>query len=192
MEESVDHIRTFLDQFAVLSDSEWVLFKSKLVQKSYAKKETILNVGDTEHYLSFVDEGIIRLFYPGIEKEITVGFVFKGSFISAYDSFLTETPSTYSIEAITPCSLWSISKKDLELIYKETQSGNEIGRKNAEQLFLIKSKRESALLTKTAEQRYLDLFTERPQLIQEIPLKYIASYIGVTPQALSRIRKRIS
>lgn len=67
-----------------------------------------------------------------------------------------------------------------------------IGRKSAESLFLIKSRRELSLLNKTAEERYLDLFSQRPELIRHIPLKHIASYIGVTPQALSRIRKRIS
>lgn len=63
---------------------------------------------------------------------------------------------------------------------------------SSERLFLIKSKREQSLLNESAETRYLNLFTQRPKLIKEIPLKYIASYIGVTPQALSRIRKRIS
>ncbi len=59
-------------------------------------------------------------------------------------------------------------------------------------MYLIKSKRELSLLSKTAEERYLNLFSDRPQLIKHVPLKYIASYIGVTPQALSRIRKRIT
>lgn len=62
----------------------------------------------------------------------------------------------------------------------------------AENMFLIKSKREISLLSRTAEERYLNLFIDRPKLLQQIPLKYIASYIGVTPQALSRIRKRIT
>ena len=70
--------------------------------------------------------------------------------------------------------------------------GNTLGRLSSERLFLIKSKREQSLLNETAEERYLNLFKERPNLIQQIPLKYIASYIGVTAQALSRIRKRIS
>ena len=81
---------------------------------------------------------------------------------------------------------------DLQEVYTKTRIGNLIGRLSSERLFLIKSKREQSLLNESAEQRYLNLFTERPNLIQKIPLKYIASYIGVTPQALSRIRKRIS
>ena len=93
---------------------------------------------------------------------------------------------------MTDTSLWKISHKDLHAVYENTDCGNIIGRKMAEGMFLIKSKRELALLNKTAEKRYLDLFSDRPKLVQQIPLKYIASYIGVTPQALSRIRGRIS
>ena len=89
-------------------------------------------------------------------------------------------------------SVWSISYDDLQEVYEKSFAGNVIGRLSSERLFLIKSKREQSLLNETAEERYLKLFTERPNLIKEIPLKYVASYIGVTPQALSRIRKRIS
>ncbi|WP_349666066.1 hypothetical protein [Polaribacter sp. Z014] len=88
--------------------------------------------------------------------------------------------------------MWKISNKDLQEAYQKTSSGNIIGRKMAENMFLIKSKRELSFLSKTAEERFLDLFSDRPELFQQIPLKHIASYMGVTPQALSRIRKRIT
>lgn len=86
----------------------------------------------------------------------------------------------------------SISYNDLQEIYNKTAIGNLIGRLTAENLFITKSKRLQSLLDQTAEERYLSIFKERPQLLKEISLKYISSYIGVTPQALSRIRKRIS
>ena len=73
-----------------------------------------------------------------------------------------------------------------------TGIGNQIGRLACEELFLKKSKRELSLLNDTATKRYLNLMEEQPLLFQQVPLKYIASYIGITPQALSRIRKRIS
>ena len=88
--------------------------------------------------------------------------------------------------------MWEISNNDLQEVYERTKKGNLVGRKMAEKMFLIKSKRELSLLNKTAEERYLDLFSDRPKLLKQIPLKYIASYIGITPQALSRIRKRIN
>lgn len=77
------------------------------------------------------------------------------------------------------------------MVYEETEIGNKVGRLASEELFQQKFKRELAFLNKTAEERYQSLFKEQPKLIQKNPLKYIASYIGITPQALSRIRKRI-
>jgi CRP-like cAMP-binding protein len=112
--------------------------------------------------------------------------------VSAYDFFLTQEPSTYQLETLTDTILWSVSYNDLEIIYDQTEIGNTIGRLASEDLFMKKSKRELSLLIQSAQERYLNLFTEQPELLQFIPLKYIASYIGVTPQALSRIRKRIS
>ena len=140
----------------------------------------------------FITKGIVRFYIPREESDLTFGFLFENEFVTGYDSLLTQTPSEYQIETLTDTILWKISHKDLEEVYERTGSGNIIGRKMAEKMFLIKSKRELSLLSKTAEKRYLDLFAERPKLLQQIPLKYIASYIGVTPQALSRIRRRIT
>ena len=140
----------------------------------------------------FISKGIIRLYIPKDEYDLTFGFLFDNEFVTAYDSLLTQSPSEYQIETLTETILWKISNEDLQEVYKRTSSGNIIGRKMAENMFLIKSKRELSFLSKTAEERYLDLFSDRPKLFQLIPLKHIASYIGVTPQALSRIRKRIT
>src|SRR5690606_23714659 len=113
----------------------------------------------------------------------TFSFTFDNNFVSGYDSFLTRSPSSYNIETLTPAVLWRLTYDDLQDIYENTAVGNVIGRTAGEELFLKKSHREHALLNQTAQQRYLNLFTEQPHLINEIPLKYIASYIGVTPQA---------
>lgn len=152
----------------------------------------LLNKGEVENHLSFVEKGIVRLYIPQEDGDLTFGFVFGGAFVSAYDSFITQTPAEYVVETITDTVLWQLNYKDLQEVYASSAIGNLIGRKASEELFLKKSKRELSLLRDSAEQRYLNLFEERPELIRQIPLKYIASYIGITPQALSRIRKRIS
>jgi CRP-like cAMP-binding protein len=188
----MDQIKKYLEQIVKLSDQDWELFSSKLIKKEYKKRTTLLKIGKVENHLNFIEKGSIRLFIPKEENDLTFGFCFKGHFMSAYDSFLTQLPSTYQTETLTDTILWKLSYHDLQDIYKHTKIGHIIGRVTAENLFLIKSQREQSFLNETAEERYLNLFTERPQLIKEIPLKYIASYIGVTPQALSRIRKRIS
>ena len=186
-------IKLYLDKIASISNSDWNFFISKLHRRIVSKKSVFIKVNQIENHISFIESGIVRLFIPreNPEKEITFGFSFKNQFVSAYDSFLTQLPSNYQLQALTETTMLSISYKDLQSVYKSTQIGNLIGRLTAEDLFLIKSKREQDLLNLTAEQRYLKLFKERPELLESIPLKYISSYIGVTAQALSRIRKRL-
>lgn len=189
----MQQIKVYLDQIATISRSDWEFFTSKLQRRVIPKKSVFLKLNEIENHISFIESGVVRLFIPkeNSEKEITFGFSFKNQFISAYDSFLTQQPSAYELQALTETSLLSISYDDLQAVYKTTEIGNLIGRLAAERLFLIKSKREQHLLNLTAEERYLKLFKERPELIKIIPLKYISSYIGVTAQALSRIRRRI-
>lgn len=174
-----------------INDKDWYIFSSKLSRQVFPKNHILLKTGQTEDYLSFVEAGILRYYIPKIENDLTFAFVFDDNFACAYDSFLTREPLTYQVETLAQTTLWQLKYADLQAIYNETEIGNKIGRIASEHLFLIKLKRELSLLNETAEQRYLNLFTEQPHLLQRIPLKYIASYIGVTPQALSRIRKRI-
>ncbi|WP_222983652.1 Crp/Fnr family transcriptional regulator [Flagellimonas meishanensis] len=185
-------IRKFIENISPMTDSDWLFFSSKLQEVTLKKNTPLLKFGTIENHLSFITKGIVRFYVPREEADVTFGFLFENEFVTGYDSFLTQTPSEYQIETLTDTILWKISHKDLEEVYERTVSGNIIGRKMAENMFLIKSKRELSLLSKTAEERYLDLFSDRPKLLQQIPLKYLASYIGVTPQALSRIRRRIT
>lgn len=186
-------IKTYLDQIATISNLDWEFFTSKLQRRVISKKNIFLKINEIENHISFIESGVVRLFIPkdNPEKEITFGFSFKDQFISAYDSFLTQKPSAYQVQALTDTSLLSITYSDLQDVYENTQIGNLIGRLTAERLFLIKSRREQDLLNLSAEEHYMKLFKERPELLKEVPLKYISSYIGVTAQALSRIRKRL-
>ena len=98
-------ITALLQSFANISSRDSAYFTSKLKKVEFQKKEILLTKGKIENYLSFVEEGTLRLFIPKIENDVTFGFVFKNSFVSAYDSFLTQTPSEYSIETLAPTIL---------------------------------------------------------------------------------------
>ncbi|GAA4937050.1 Crp/Fnr family transcriptional regulator [Algibacter agarivorans] len=189
----LEQIKAYLEQIATISNEDWAFFTSKLQRRVIPKKTIFLKLNEIENHISFIESGAVRLFIPkeDPEKEITFGFSFENQFISAYDSFLTQKPSAYQLQALTETVLLSMTYNDLQAVYNHTQIGNLIGRLTAERLFLLKSKREQNLLNLTAEERYMKLFKERPELLKEIPLKYISSYIGVTAQALSRIRKRM-
>lgn len=173
-------------------ESDWDFLFSKMRRVEIPKKTVVTQVGQVEQQLSFIEKGIVRHYIPKADNDLTFAFVFKDSFVSAYDSFLKQSPSEYAVATITDSVFYSMNYADVQEIFAQTEVGNKIGRIATEELFLNKAKRELDLLNKTAEERYLSLFSDRPELIREIPLKYIASYIGITPQALSRIRKRIT
>lgn len=175
-----------------MPESDWALFAGRLRQRVFARKQRVSEAGKTENHISFIESGIVRYYVEDGEKDITFEIAFENSFATAYDSFLTRTPALYTGEALTDAVLWSITYDDLQALYRETANGNSIGRQAAEQLYIKKNKRQLSLLKDSAEQRYRSLLTDYPHLIQHVPLKYLASYIGITPQALSRIRRRIS
>jgi CRP-like cAMP-binding protein len=188
----MEKFRTYLSQYGPLPDPDWELLASKLQQRKFQKKQQILFAGRVEEYVSFIETGIVRYFVQDEDKEITFEIAFENSFATAYDSFLTRKPVAYAAEALTDTILWSLTWSDLQELYTTTSEGNRIGRLAAEELYIKKNRRQLALLKDSAEQRYCSLLTDYPLLVRFIPLKYLASYIGITPQALSRIRKRLS
>ncbi|KQT16968.1 hypothetical protein ASG31_11420 [Chryseobacterium sp. Leaf404] len=170
---------------------------SKFEKIIFPKKKLILKEGTTEDYLYFIDQGIIRFFVNKTHptepsREITFSFIAQNMFCSAYDSFITRLPCIYNVETVQETTVYRIHFDDLQELYARSAVGNFIGRISAENLYVKKTQREISLLTHSAEERYLNLAKAYPSFILDIPLKHIASYIGITPQALSRIRKRIA
>jgi len=186
------HIRKYYERIVKLQESEWEFIAAHFDRKVFAKNEIITKHGKIENFLSFIETGIVRFYIPYDENELTFNFCFEKEFTCAYDSFLTQTPSEYELQVLTETIVWQISYDDLQKVYTQTKVGNYLGRFAAEKLFLAKSKRELSLLKYNAKERYLRLFSEQPDILKFIPLKYVASYIGITPQGLSRIRNQIT
>ena len=174
------------------SGSDLDRFLSCVKVRNFSANDIILFNGQVENNLSFIDQGVVRYFVMANDKEITFDFAFQNSFYCAYDSFYTRTKTKVYIQAITDTQLYSISYEKLQMLYEECETAKKLGRIATEFLLAKKVKRELALLTKTPQERYESLLNEQPKYIQQIPLKYLASYIGVVPETLSRIRRRIS
>ena len=153
----------------------------------FAKGEILTRVGEVENYLYYLSEGIVRFFYynPTTDKETTVDILFPESFCLSYTSFVKQEPSLLSIEALKDVTAYKIGREHLEHLIQQ----QEYLQIKAD--ILEKMQREAQFLLQSPEEIYRTLLEKDPKLIQNIPLKYIASYIGITPQALSRIRKRI-
>ena len=174
------------------SENDLSLFLSCIKIRKFSANELILSEGQLENYLSFIDTGIVRYYVIANEKEITFDFAFENSFYCAYDSFYNRTKTEVYIQALADCQLYSISNQNLQMLYEKCKVAKKLGRLATEYLLDKKVKRELSLLTKSPQDRYEELLNEQPKYLQQIPLKYIASYIGVVPETLSRIRRRIT
>lgn len=187
----MERLKTILETKVVITNQDWSIIKSKLQIAEFSKKDFLISTNQIEDRVYFILEGVFRIFIELPEKDVTTDFGFPNEFISSYSSFLTESPSVATIQSLSKSRVIYITKKGLFEIYKETTIGESIGRIFAEEFFRYKSKRELSFLKDSPTERYLSLLKEQQNLIKEIPQKYLASYIGITPQALSRIRARI-
>lgn len=184
-------IREFLERYIKITDEDWAFFSSKIIEVNYKKKDIILEAGEVEDYISIVKSGIGRLYLPKENGERTVKFAFEKEFFTSFHSFHTKKPSKFTMEALTDITLWRINFDDVQKTYEVSFLANVLGRKIVETLYLKRLEREFLHMNYSPEEKYKMLVKEYPHYIQLISGKHIASFIGITPEALSRIRSRI-
>jgi len=188
-----ERIRQIFDSQALLTDEEWEIFGSKLETKSFSKGEIILMEGQVEQYLSFITSGTIRQFvYSDKGEDVSMCFCSDNSFFSSYSSFITRQPSKTCTEALDDVEVLRISYDNLQDCYGLSHTGERLGRINAELSLSFKEDREIMLLTMSAQERYVHLLENNPRLLGLVKLEHIATYLGITPQSLSRIRRAIT
>lgn len=169
------------------------ILKKYFVETSFQRNEFLTKDGTTEQYLYYIKSGVVRWFsYDNKANECTFDFGFAGDFANSYQSFKEQIPSTICLQALTKVECYKIHRKIFYNILHENLELTHLFIEILESLFIRKIKRELSLIKNTPQENYLFLIQKEPYLIKNVPLQYIASYIGITPQALSRIRKRIS
>ncbi len=180
-----------LEEGAPITEENWATIRPHLTVRHFAKGETIIGEGETENYLSAVAKGCVRHYVLKDGNEINFDFAFEHELSNSYASFLSRSPSRISIEAIEAVTLISLHYDRLQMLYSESATGERIGRLTTEGYYIWREKREIQLLTLTPEELYLDLLSQYPEYISRIPQKYLASYLQVQPESLSRIKRRI-
>ncbi|MEO6328891.1 MAG: Crp/Fnr family transcriptional regulator [Ginsengibacter sp.] len=144
------------------------------------------------NYLAFIQKGSFRVYYYDInDKEIITWFSFDEMVITDLPGLYTTSKAQFYVEALEDSIIYKISKQDLEMLYSKYPIYQEFGRKFAEEALTMLMQRTMSLHTKSAKERYKELLTI-PDFMQKIPLKYLASYLGITDTSLSRIRKKIN
>jgi len=193
METKADRqrLREVFSQINPLSEEEWGQFEPMLETETVRKNDFLIREGQVAKHIYFICEGMVRVYLKGAPKEISLDFAFEHTFVSSYASFLQQIPSAVSIEAFMETRVIRFSRDHLYQRYEASHMAERMGRLIAEFQYLRKNSREIALLKYPATQRYLQLLKQQPRLVQEIPVKYLASYLGVEPESLSRIRKSL-
>ena len=175
---------------AGLSEDAWQDFQQCLHVRHVKKGEIIERPGKVSNTVFWVEKGLLRDYQSVDGKESISAFFVEQSYGSVYDSFLTRKPGNYYVEAVEDSILIDLYYEDMQRYYKKYPGLERFGRKIAEFLFVFLSERVHALTNLDAEARYRAFVNDWPQLQQRLPQYMIASYVGVTPEALSRIRKR--
>ena len=184
------NLKTFITKYVNLSDIELEDITNKFKSKLVKKNNYLLRQGDTCKDLVFVQKGCLRLYYLKDDIEVSVWFAFQQSSTIEIYSFISENPSNYFIQAIEDSEVLYLPKKELNKLYQYQPKMQEMMRNFWEDVILNLINRFTALQKDSAEKRYLDLLN-KPAYLETIPQKYLASFIGVTPTSLSRIRKQI-
>lgn len=179
-----------LDTFYVLSEETKLALTACIKSRKYDKGSCILGQGTTNNKLYFLKKGVVRAFYYQGNKELTSWMFAEGAlFISIY-SFLTQTPSNESIEAIEDCELYYISNTDLQVLYQTHLDLNVVGRKLTEMYYIKMTEQASSLRMLPAKERYEYFLKTQGELLNRVPLGYVASYLGMSQETLSRVRQK--
>jgi hypothetical protein len=139
--------------------------------------------------MSFHRSGLIRVYAPHKEKEVTQWISYKGNLIADVGGLICDQPSLFEMRALTECELYTIDKKDYLSLPRIIPRWPELERVLLARCFGFMEMRLFSLLSMSAEERYQYLQDQNPDLFNQVPLKYLASMMGMTPESLSRIRK---
>jgi len=179
-----------LNQFAHLNDNETELIQSSFSPFTLLKGEYFLKAGEVNKHIGFLNKGLIRYFVYKDGEESTFEFTKEGEFIGDYQSFRNASVSIQNIQAIEDCELLIIDFPKIQNIYNNTENGNLIGRKIIAHRFDVMVNQLLEVYMQNHEDRYKSFIKKYFDLTQRIPQYLIASYVGVRPESLSRIRKR--
>ena len=177
-------------QLYPFSDEEWQVLEQKHSVRIFKKGEYLIKEEKICEAVSFITQGIFVSYFKADTKKRVRGFFTEGNYISDYRSFLTQQPATTNVQAAEDCEVLQITYKQLEECYKSDKSYEKWGRKMAEQSYVAMFDRMQSLILLSHKERYLQLQQKTPAILQRVPQYMIASYLGITPEALSRLRKK--
>ncbi len=186
-------IKDFINRTLPMDDAAAKAIAKNFYPVQYNKNNFLLQAGKICSTFLFLETGFARAYtYDAAGNEVTTAFYSPHSIVFEVASYFKRTPSKENIQTLTSCTGWAGSYDDFQILFHSIPAFREFGRANLVNGFIALKERMLAMINLTAEQRYANLMAARPEIIQHAPLKYIASYLGITDTSLSRIRKELA
>ena len=186
-------LRTYLSTYHDFSADDWQRIETAFGLKMYRKGEFLLQAGQTNRYIWFIEHGVVRVYEESEDgTEHTFYFISSGQFAADVESFNYRQPTVYNIQAVTDCQTWAISYDEFGQLAGQIPDWTPTIQRITERVLLEKVHKRSRLLYEDAKTSYRRLLIEQPEVAQQVPLGMIASYLGITLPSLSRLRKQLS
>lgn len=181
--------RTFIQNYSTLTDAEWAQVEKCISRKVYTRGDILLASGKVCRKLYFLETGFLRYFVFKSGEDVTKYFTEAPYCFTSQRSFTTNTPAEDNIEALQDSIVWEMDQSDAFALLKVFH-WSEFVRKLVQEVQFFTEQILEDLQNKTAEERYIQMVEENNSLLANVPLKHVASFLGIAPQSLSRIRKK--
>ena len=186
-----DVARELARRYSTMTHEELDILEGILVPMKFAKGERILNEGDTCEHIYWIVKGLARQYYFKNDKELTEYMATENTIMMSIESLFKEKPSMQIIQALEPTIFYALPKKDPEAVAMRSVNIQILYRKILEESLIISQQHADMLRFESAQDRYQKLVKNSPQLVLRAPLVYIASYLQMTPETLSRVRTAV-
>lgn len=192
-EADTDSFKETICSIIPMSSFDFELLLPLIHKKAVKKQDYILREGEVCKSIFFLINGFVRMYYIDFNgNEINYRFTDKSNFFVDFQSVLTQKPSRYYWQAMQDSELFILPYKDVQQIYHTSPAWNNFGRLMAEHVYLQLNERVDMLLFMKPEERYLYLRNKQPHLFNQVSQSHLSSYMGIKPESLSRLRKRLS
>ena len=187
-----EDIKIYFSNFLPLENDDLEIFFKSFTMKHFNKGDYFIKEGEACSEIGFIIKGCMICVYNKDGVDVIDEFSIENEFISDYSSFLDNKPAEKNIKCLEDTELLVVKARDLNELYNQKHTFERVGRIIAELLFKNWHQKAISLMLDDAETRYLKLIKSKPNLLQRVPQYLIASYLNITPESLSRIRKKIS
>lgn len=190
MEAMYQGLRSSIEKFTKLNDKEWQEIREVWKPYTIAKHEPVTSLGEVEKYFYYIHEGLLRGYFEKNGQEYNMGFSYNGEFSGVYDSLIFQKPSNWNVEALEDTVGLKLHHQSLMELQEKTPAVKEWLFKFNQQVMFGLGIFIRSLLADSAEEKFERLMTQSPHIIQIVPQKHLASYLGMTPETFSRMRRK--